>query len=240
MPVLVSLANRSRTVWSVDAGEISASVSSNSRLWLPVPADEAARIAPVSTTDGVTAIIDRAGDFGAYAAGLGAAAGAFTAGAKADDVDSGFELGAAFGAALGFVTGGIFEYFRLTRSYETKEAGEANEKMKFLALKGRSTLYSGYSAIGYVYFLPDTGALADSSNKIAITIPLLEGNPSNNQVCECRVLLNRCDKPEDPVRCHATGNRLSDGLCESSVHNDIFLSGIPASENQTSGVLRKY
>ena len=45
-----------------------------------------------------------------------------------------------------------YEIYRLDISSESQEAGQANEKMKLLALNDRSTLYQGYSTIGYVYF----------------------------------------------------------------------------------------
>jgi hypothetical protein len=125
----------------------------------------------------VSAIGDRTGIFAAYGAGLGAAGGAFAAGAKGDKVDSGFELGAAFGAAVLGIVGGTVEYFRLTRSYETKEAGDANDKMTIIALKDKNILYTGYSAIGYVYF---PRGIVGTSSKSLITVRFVRGDPSKD------------------------------------------------------------
>jgi hypothetical protein len=194
VPVLVAIANGSQTAWTVDASQISAAIADDAgqgsvftaeepkQKWLPIPPEEAARMAPVSITDGWAALFDRAGIVATYFAGLGAAGGAFAANEKGESVDNGFDLGAAWGAVIGGVVGTGFEYFRLTYSHETKEAGDANEKMKFLALRDRTTLYTDYSALGYVYFLPNVKEGADSTHKTEVTIPLVRGDPSKDWV----------------------------------------------------------
>jgi hypothetical protein len=137
-------------------------------------------MSPVSWMDGWAALIDRAGTFATYGAGLGAAGGALAANAKANSVDNGFELGAAYGALAGLVGGFIFEDLRLSFSPETKEAGDANEKMKFLALKDKSILYTHYSTAGYVYFSPMIKRTSDWVGILKVTIPLVRGDPSKD------------------------------------------------------------
>ncbi len=246
LPVLVGLVNDTQTAWTVDSSQISSQqwLSQQSlRQWFPIPPDEAAREAPVTKLDAAAAIADKIGVFAAYGAALGAAGGAFTARAKGDEIDNGFDLGASFGAvALGGV-GAIVEYLRLTRSYETNEAGEMNEKMKILALKDKNILYSGYSTIGYVYFprrvRPFSGVQAN------ITIRFVRGDPSKDWlppsyenikdkpqkrrpewadysplVCKCSVNLDPCQALPS-VR--ARDPRLDDFHCE------------PANENVSDG-----
>jgi hypothetical protein len=180
VPVLVAMANSSQTAWTVDASQISARAKLDGRKWLPIPPEEAARMAPVSQMDGLAALIERAGIFATYGAGLGASGGALAADAKGEDVSNGFQLGAAWGAVAGLVGGLIFEYTRLTYSTESKVAGDANEKMKFLALKDRSILYTGYSAVGYLYYSSDIREVGASSQQAKITIPFVRGDPSKD------------------------------------------------------------
>ena len=159
-PVLIAIANGSQTAWTIDASQISvADAEKNAGKWLPIPAEEAARMAYVNGTDKWALIINRGADFAAFGAGLGAAGGVFAAQARNDAIDNGFELGAAYGAVIGGVAGMAFEYWRLNSAYETEEAGEANEKMKLLALQDQSTLYSNDAKIGYVYFSGDVTIL---------------------------------------------------------------------------------
>ena len=197
LPVLVGLVNDTQFAWTVDSSQISSRQwlsQQSSQQWLPIPPEEAARESPVTKLDAAATIADKIGAFGAYGAALGAAGGAFTAGAKGDSIDNGFDLGASFGAvALGGV-GAIAEYIRLTRSYETNEAGELNEKMKILALKDKNILYSGYSVIGYVYF---PRQIRPSSNIHAnITIRFVRGDPSKDWIPPSYPSLTSQKRPE--------------------------------------------
>jgi hypothetical protein len=181
VPVFVAISNGSQTAWTVDASQISAvNPDTPDQKWLPIPPEEAARMSPVSWMDGIGATIDRAGIFATYGAGLGAAGGAFYSHENDEDVSNGFQIGAAYGALAGLGLGILYEIARLTLSYETKEAGDANEKMKFLALKDRSILYSNYFAVGYVYFSRNIRDSTDSHS--SIVIPLIRGDPSKDWV----------------------------------------------------------
>ncbi len=136
-PVFVMLSNRSINAWTVDASQVSAcqgTCAGNSAIWLSIPPDEAARIAPIPTLEGAAAVAEAAGLSATYVGATAAAGGAFAAYAKANDISNGFSLGVSYGAIVGAVAGVAYELVRLRYSYETKEAGDANEKMKFLAL----------------------------------------------------------------------------------------------------------
>jgi hypothetical protein len=180
-PVLVTMASRSATAWTVDASQVSVcsdTCSGQADAWLSVPPAEAARMAPVSFDDALGDIITQGGVFAAYSAGIGAAGGAFAANAKGEDVSNGFSLGAAYGAVIGGVAGMIYEYLRLTYAHESKDAGAANEKMMFLALQSRSILYTGYTSIGYVYFAKNLHGRSQGPFKI--NIPFVRGDPSKD------------------------------------------------------------
>jgi hypothetical protein len=79
---------------------------------------------------------------------------------------------------VGAVVGSAYEFLRLTYAKESLEAGDANEKMKFLALKDRSIIYTGYSAIGYVYF--QGRERGDTLTDLTMTIPFVRGDPSKD------------------------------------------------------------
>src|SRR5215813_4296847 len=96
--------------------------------------------------------------------------GAFYSREKDQDASNGFQIGAAYGLLVGLGAGAVFETFRLTEAYETKEAGDANVKMTFLALKDWSILYTNYSTVGYVYF---SRSIRESDRMPTITIPLI-------------------------------------------------------------------
>jgi hypothetical protein len=180
---MVMIANPTQTAWTVDASQISAWTVDASKilpaenaqeLELPIPHEEAARMSPMPWFDGVDEVIDRAGVFATYGAGIGAAGGAIAAEAKGEGIDNGFQLGAGYGGVVGLVAGAIVEDLRISLSRETKEAGDANEKMKFLALKDKSILYSGYVTLGYVYFVQPTKELK------SVRILLTRGDPSKD------------------------------------------------------------
>jgi hypothetical protein len=180
-PVLVTIGSRSATAWTVDSSQVSAcsgTCSGQADAWSSVIPTEAARMAPVSVDDALGDIITQGGVFAAYSAGIGAAGGAFAANAKGEDVSSGFSLGAAYGAVIGGVAGMVYEYLRLTYAHESKDAGDANQKMTFLALQSRSILYTGYTSVGYVYFAKN---LDDrSQGPFKINIPFVRGDPSKD------------------------------------------------------------
>ena len=108
---------------------------------------------------------------------LGAALGAIAAQIGPAPVDNGFELGAASGALLLGAIGLAYEKYRLENAFESKEAGDTNEKLKILALKEKTSLYSDNAVSGYVYF-PEKMALSISR----LTIPLIRGDPSKDWV----------------------------------------------------------
>jgi hypothetical protein len=187
IPVLVMISSRSPTVWTVDAGQISACSSpadNPNQMCLPtqlaILPDEAARMAPIPLSEGIGDELAQAGFFATYLAAVGAAGGAFAASAKSEDVSNGFTLGASYGAVAGAVVGFFYELFRLTYAKESKEAGDANEKMKFLALNSRSIIYTGYSAVGYVYF--QGTEIGDTARDLTITIPFIRGDPSKDWI----------------------------------------------------------
>lgn len=221
VPVLVAVANGSQTAWTLDAEQISAGDQKIGGKWLPIPPEEGARMALVRGPEKGALILDRMADFATFGAGLGAAGGAFAARAKGDDASNGFALGAGYGAVIGGILGFAWETWRLDSAYETKEAGDANEKMKFLALKDKSILYSNDAAIGYVYFAQNITNKGTVTPRI--TIPLIRGDPSKDWIapptydfsekCEdlaecksearatctypekCKNLLKECEKP---------------------------------------------
>jgi hypothetical protein len=185
-PILLMMSNHSITAWTVDAGQISVCRGHAGRCydgspsWLPLPADEAARMSPIPLSEGMGEIIEEGGLVATYLAGIGAAGGAFAAYAKGQDESNGFSLGASFGAIIGGFAGSMFEWARLSFVHESKDAGDANEKMKFLALNDRSVLYTDYTSVGYVYF---PGQMKhDSADEFTITIPFVRGDPSKDWV----------------------------------------------------------
>jgi hypothetical protein len=137
-------------------------------------------MSPIPLLDGISDELVQAGFFATYFAGVGAAGGAFAANAKGEDVTSGFTLGASWGAVVGAVVGSIYEFARLTYPSESKEAGDANEKMKFLALKDRSILYTDYSAVGYVYF--PASEKNEDKPVLSVSIPIVRGDPSKDWI----------------------------------------------------------
>jgi hypothetical protein len=164
------MASRSSTAWTVGATQISACEFSLSRRpegksvagcvdiapsLLTISPEEAAGMPPIPLKEGFTDGVTQAALFASYFAGVGAAGGAFAANAKGQDASNGFALGAACGAVIGVAASVLYELVRLGLPPESKEAGDANEKIKFLALRDRSILYSGYSSVGYVYFTSD-------------------------------------------------------------------------------------
>jgi hypothetical protein len=188
IPVLVMISSRSSTAWTVDAGQISACSSPvgdpnptcDSPIQLAILPDEAARLAPIPLWEGIGDELAQAGFFATYLAAVGAAGGAFAASAKNEDVSNGFALGASYGAVAGAVVGSFYEFFRLTFAKESQEAGDANEKMKFLALSPRSSIYTGYSAVGYVYF--QGRERGDTPTDLTITILFVRGDPSKDWI----------------------------------------------------------
>jgi len=172
--VLIQIANGSQTTWTLDSTQVS--IADSEGKWLPIPPEEAARMAHVSGTEKKALMVSRMGDFAAYGAGLGAAFGGIAAQIGPAPVDNGFELGAASGALLLGGLGLLYENERLDNAFETKEAGDANEKLKILALKDKTSLYSNEAVSGYVYF---PSKQARGSNGI-FTIPLIRGDSSKD------------------------------------------------------------
>jgi hypothetical protein len=87
-------------------------------------------------------------------------------------------------SVLGSLSEAVFEYLSLAASYETKEAGEANEKMVSLALKDKNILYTDYSALGYVYLPPDVEVRNPETNTEGddVIVRLIRGDPSKDWV----------------------------------------------------------
>jgi len=192
LPILVTIASRSSTAWTIDAAQIHAckfslvprsdgksvtgcDIGAPSRLSLPP--EEAARMSPIPLMEGVADGFTQAALFATYFASIGAAGGAFAASGKGGDVSNGFTLGASYGAVIGAAASILYEIVRLGLPPESKAAGDANEKMKFLALRDRSILYSGYLSVGYVYFKSD-----ETQGPLAIVIPFVRGDPSKDWV----------------------------------------------------------
>jgi hypothetical protein len=173
----------------------------DSPIQLAILPDEAARMAPIPLWEGIGDEFEQAGFFATYLGAVGAAGGAFAASAKNEDVSNGFALGASYGAVAGAVVGSLYEFFRLTFAKESQEAGDANEKMKFLALSPRSSIYTGYSAVGYVYF--QGGERGDTRTNLTITIPFVRGDPSKDWIVPNNYTL----APQDFINC-------SSGRCE--------------------------
>jgi hypothetical protein len=158
---------------------------------LSLPPEEAARMTPIPGMEALADGFTQASLFATYFAGIGAAGGAFAASSKGGDVSNGFTLGASYGAVIGAAASVLYEFVRLGLPAESKAAGDANEKMKFLALRDRSVLYSGYSSVGYVYF--DNHA---NPEPLAIVIPFVRGDPSKDWITGPNYALGHKDAPK--------------------------------------------
>jgi hypothetical protein len=217
LPILVQMTNNSDTIWTLDANQVAVVGGSSAPILLATPAEQAARMAGLHHwTTQVSPFAQQMGTFAAYSGALGAVTGAIGAHAKGTSIVDAVQINAAIGGAIGAVLGAAVEFARLNVVEESEEVGQLNEKMKFLALAARSTLYRSYSVSGYVYFdQTDTSNPLRNPNAM-LRLLLVMGDPSKDWggaatgstyqsplVCQCDLSLDGTTGPPGSRLCHA-------------------------------------
>jgi hypothetical protein len=260
VPLLVAISNRSNTAWTVDADQISVASGAGDKQWLPIPPEEAAQMSPMPWRDALAAILDRAGTFGSYVAAIGGGGGALHALVENQNISDEAAIGVGAGAGAGILLGTLFEWLRLSSSYEIKEASEANQKMVFLALKDKSILYTHYSALGYVYFSSDVFP-RDVKDVGRVMFRLVRGDPSKDWVsppnykfppspkdsATCKQERKKCGQERKPAadcdkeekECKEKPTYRYEGFDLSPVVCECTLPLLACSESSTQNVLSK-